>query len=70
MKDEQTEPLAWNHYRSEVEQVLGKTLDEESWHVLLSLPVAVGPELLWRLKAFHAQLAFPEFACEIVQCTR
>ena len=56
MKDEQTEPLAWNHYRSEVEQVLGKTLDEESWHVLLSLPVAVGPELLWRLKAFHAQL--------------
>jgi hypothetical protein len=36
--------------------VLGKALDEESWHVLLSLPVAVGPELLWRLKAFHAQL--------------
>jgi len=49
-------PSAWNHYRSQVEQVLGKALDEESWHVLQSLPVAIGPELLWRLKAFHLQL--------------
>ena len=46
MKDEQTEPSAWSHYRGQVEQVLGKPLDEESWHVLQSLPVAVGPELL------------------------
>ena len=56
MEDEQTEQSAWSHYRSEMEQVLGKRLPEESWHVLLSLPAAVGPELLWRLKAFHPQL--------------
>src|SRR5437773_1003729 len=49
MKDEQTEPSVWSHYRSEVEQVLGKRLPEESWLVLQSLPVAVGPELLWRV---------------------
>ena len=36
--------------------MLGKQLDEESWHVLQSLPVAIGPELLWRLRAFHLQL--------------
>jgi len=57
MKDEQIEPSVWSHYRGEVEQVLSKQLDEESWHVLQSLPVAVGPELLWRLRAFHPQLA-------------
>jgi hypothetical protein len=56
MKDEQTVPSAWDHYRGQVEQVLGKQLPEESWHVLQSLPVAVGPELLWRLQAFHPQL--------------
>ena len=56
MKDEQTEPSAWSHYRGEAEQALDKALDEESWHVFLRLPAAVAPELLWRLKAFHAQL--------------
>ena len=56
MNDEQTEPSVWSHYRDGVERELGKRLLEESWHVLQSLPVAVGPQLLWRLKAFHLQL--------------
>jgi hypothetical protein len=56
MEDKQIEPSAWNHCRGEVEQVLGKHLDEESWYVLQSLPVAVGSELLWHLRAFHPQL--------------
>ncbi len=56
LKDTQTEPSAWNHYRNEVEQVLGKPLDEGTWLVLQSLPVTVCPLPLWCLQALHSQL--------------
>ena len=56
MTDMQTVLPDWDHYHSDLAQILGEGLDEVSWQAFLGLPAFLAPELLWRLLALHDQL--------------
>ena len=56
MTDTQTVFQDWDHYHSDLAQLLGATLNEVTWQALLSLPASIAPELLWRLRALYGQL--------------